>query len=313
MKVSVVIPCYNSQNSIGQVVSEAIQAIKKNSTYDYEVILVNDFSSDGVYDKISSLAESDPHVKGISFSKNFGQHAALMAGYRYSTGDIVVSMDDDGQTPAEEMFLLINQLNENTDVAIASYDHKMHNAFRNWGSQVNTQMARMLLNMPKDLKPSSYFAMKRFVVDEIIKYDNAYPYILGLILRSTSRIINVPVNHRDRAVGRSGYTGKKLFSLWLNGFTAFSVKPLRVATIMGSLTAIAGFISIIFIIIKKLLHPDTPAGWSSTIAIMLFIGGMIMLMLGIIGEYIGRQYISTNKAPQYVIRETINIDDVRDK
>ena len=308
MKISVVVPCYNSKDTISRVVSDIIETLKQNGIQDYEIILVNDFSSDNVFNEIIRLASQNSKIKGVSFSKNFGQHAALMAGYRQSTGDVVVSMDDDGQTPASEMFLLINRLNENTDVAIASYDHKQHNKFRNWGSRVNRSMARLLLEMPKNLKPSSYFAMKRFIVDEITKYENAYPYILGLILRTTANIVNVPVHHQERKAGQSGYTYKKLFSLWLNGFTAFSVKPLRVATIFGMLSAAGGFIAIILIIIKKLLHPNTPAGWSSTMAVILFVGGMIMLMLGIIGEYIGRQYISMNKAPQYVIRETINIE-----
>ncbi|MEL7657635.1 MAG: glycosyltransferase, partial [Bacillota bacterium] len=155
---------------------------------------------------------------------------------------------------------------------------------------------------------TSFFVMRNFIKEEIIKYDNAYPYVFGLILRTTSSITNVQTKHRARAEGKSGYTLRKLFSLWMNGFTAFSVKPLRVATVLGIFFACIGFISAVAIIINKLIDPQIQVGWSSIMAVVLFVGGIIMLILGIIGEYVGRQYVSINKAPQYVIRDTINTD-----
>ena len=171
-------------------------------------------------------------------------------------------------------------------------------------------MAQWLIDKPKGLRIMSYFACKRYVIEDVKKYDNPYPYISGLLLRTTKRIGNVEIHHRERIEGKSGYTMKKLLLLWLNGFTAFSVKPLRIATITGALTAVAGFIYGLYIIINKLVHPMTPLGYSSTMAVLLFLGGMIMLMLGLIGEYIGRIYISINNAPQYVIRKSVNTEDI---
>ena len=145
-------------------------------------------------------------------------------------------------------------------------------------------------------------------MEDMIKYENSYPYVIGLVLRSTKSITNVVVSHRDREQGSSGYTLKKLLGLWFNGFTAFSVKPLRIATAIGSFCAIAGFLYGIYTVIKWFINPDVPMGFSSTMSAIVFFGGMIMLMLGLIGEYVGRIYISLNNSPQYVIRETINVE-----
>ncbi len=167
-------------------------------------------------------------------------------------------------------------------------------------------MTETMLDKPRDLYLSSYFAARRLIIDEVLRYKNAYPYMMGLVLRSTRRICNVEVNHESRKEGSSGYTVKKLFGLWMNGFTAFSVKPLRVATYTGVGTAMIGIIVLIYVIIKKLSNdPNTPLGWASTISAILFIGGMILLVFGIIGEYIGRIYICLNNAPQYVVREVV--------
>ena len=226
-----------------------------------------------------------------------------MAGFSYVTGDIVVGLDDDGQTPANEMFKLIDSLDENYDLVFAEYKNKMHSGFRNFGSKVNDNMARWLFGKPKELKIMSYFACKRYVIDEVLRYTNPYAYISGLLLRATNKVRNVEVNHSERVEGTSGYSLKKLMLLWLNGFTAFSVKPLRIATVIGFITAAIGFLYGVFVIINKMfIHPTAPMGYSSTMAVMLFLGGMLMLILGMVGEYVGRIYLSINRSPQYVVR-----------
>ena len=143
-------------------------------------------------------------------------------------------------------------------------------------------------------------------MDEMLRYQNAYPYVIGLVLRTTRNISNVTVEHRDRREGESGYTLKKLLGLWFNGFTAFSEKPLRIATAVGMLCAAAGFLYGLYTIVKKLVNPLVPIGFSSLMAAIMFIGGMLMLMLGLVGEYIGRMYICMNNAPQYVVREMVH-------
>ena len=306
MKLSFVIPCYGSERTIQGVVAELRQVMKSLPEYSYEIVMISDASPDQVYKVIQELCKADlEHCKGAELSRNFGQHAALMAGYRMTDnrGDFIISLDDDGQAPIESVPQLLDALKE-ADLVFGSYTHKKHSFFRNLGSKVNVWMAEILLGKPKKLQVTSFFAMRRFIRDEILKYDNAYPYLLGLLLRATKNIVNVPVNHRERAEGRSGYTLRKLLRLWINGFTSFSVVPLRIATFCGFFFAFLGALGIVWCILNKLLHPDAPMGYSSMMTTILFVGGMLMLMLGMIGEYIGRTYICINKAPQYIIRST---------
>ena len=305
-KLSFVIPCYRSEHTLPHVVAEISEKMKEMNRYEYEIILVNDCSPDNTMGTIRQLCREHSNIRGISLARNFGQHAALMAGLRHSSGDYVVCLDDDGQTPADEVDRLLDKLEEGYDAVYAKYVQKHHSAFRNLGSKVNELMARIMLEKPADLYVSSYFAVRRFVVEDMIRYENSYPYVIGLVLRATKNITNVIVNHRDREEGSSGYTLKKLLGLWFNGFTAFSVKPLRIATGIGGACAVVGFCYGIYTIIKRFIRPDVPMGFSSTMAALVFFGGMIMLMLGLIGEYIGRIYISLNNSPQYVIREQIN-------
>lgn len=304
-KISFVIPCYRSERTLPHVVAEINEKMDTLKQYEYEIILVNDCSPDNTIGTIRQLCGQHSHIRGISFAKNFGQHSALMAGIRHSCGDYVVCLDDDGQTPANQVDRLLDKLEEGYDAVYAKYEHKHHSLFRNLGSRVNERMTRMMLGKPADLYVSSYFAVRRFVADDMVRYENSYPYVIGLVLRATKNIANVVVEHRDREEGTSGYTLKKLLGLWLNGFTAFSVKPLRIATGIGAFCAVLGFIYGIYTVVKRLVIPDVPMGFSSTMAAIVFFGGMIMLMLGLIGEYIGRIYISLNNSPQYVIREQI--------
>ncbi len=308
IKVSFVIPCYRSEQTLPHVVAEIEEKMRTMREYEYNIILVNDCSPDNTMGVIRELCAGNQKIRGIGFARNFGQHSALMAGLRCSDGDYVVCLDDDGQTPADEVDKLLGKLEEGYDAVYAQYDHKQHSAFRNLGSKVNELMTRMMLGKPSELYLSSYFAVKRFVVEDMIRYENSYPYVIGLVLRATKHIANVPVNHRERESGASGYNLKKLVSLWFNGFTAFSVKPLRIATAAGGVSAAAGFLYGIYTIIKRFLNPAVPMGFSAIMTAIVIFGGMIMLMLGLIGEYIGRIYISLNNSPQYVIREKINLD-----
>lgn len=306
MKISFVIPCYHSSKTIDCVVNEIWHEMKRTDVYQYEIILVNDGSSDMTFEAIQKLCRQDSRITGINLTKNFGQHAALMAGFRYVSGDVIVCLDDDGQTPVDELHKLMTKIADGYDVVYAEYEDKKHSVFRNIGSRINMKMTESMLGKPKELYISSYFAAKRFVIEEIKKYRNPYPYIIGLVLRTTKNICSVKVMHRPRTEGASGYSLQKLVALWLNGFTSFSVKPLRIATVCGVAAAISGLCYAVWIIMKKLLYPMAPIGWSSAVSIMLIMGGMILLVLGMIGEYIGRIYICMNHAPQYVIKEIVS-------
>lgn len=305
-KVGFVIPCYRSALTIEAVVNDIEKSVSRLNL-NYEIILVNDSSPDNTFDVVSNLAQNNGHIKAVNLAKNFGQHAAIMAGFSCLSKDtdMVCCLDDDGQTPADEFGKLYEKLMEGCDVVYAKYNVKEHSHFRNLGSKINGLMAEYLIGKPKDLYVSSYFLARRFVIDKICEYNHSYPYLIGLVLRTTKNIENVDVLHRSREVGESGYTLKKLLGLWLNGFTAFSIKPLRIATFLGCISAVFAFLYGIYVVINKVLNPSVPMGWSSVIVAIFFMGGLILFVLGIIGEYIGRSYISINQAPQYVIREII--------
>ena len=309
IKLSIVIPCYRSEKTIEKVVNDVNNTLQTMQDIEWEFVLVNDGSPDNTFDAISNLCKTHNNIYGINLARNFGQHAALMAGLREATGDIIMCMDDDGQTPAEAIPDFIEAIEAGSDVVYAHYANKKHSSFRNFGSKINELMTRMMLNKPKELAVSSYFAAKRFVIEEVIKYQNPYPYIIGLVLRTTKKIKNIEVNHREREVGESGYTIKKLFGLWFNGFTAFSIQPLRIATMIGIFCAMAGFSYGIYTIIKRFVRPDVPVGFSALMSVMVFMGGIIMLILGLIGEYVGRIYICMNNSPQYVVRQIIGPED----
>lgn len=307
-KISVVIPCYNSEKTIGIVVGRIITTIKTREEFEYEILLINDGSKDQTWKVISELAKGNARIKAFNFAQNFGQHNAMMAGYRNATGDIIVGMDDDGENAPEEMFQLIDKLDEGYDCVCAEYESH-DSAVRSMGTRLNNWMACYLLNKPKDLTLTSYYALRRFVVDQIIKYEHSYPYVAGLLLQTTKNWGTVKLVRNERLSGGSGYSLHKLLSLWINGFTAFSVKPLRIATVLGMLFAMIGFIMAVYMVCRKIFGGDIMMGYTSLMACFCFIGGVLMLMLGLIGEYIGRIYISINNSPQYVVREKIDLED----
>ena len=314
LKLSFIIPCYGSEKTVGLVIDEIDKVVSQNSKYDYEVIAVNDHSPDNVWKVLKDIAKNNSKVKLINLAKNMNRPGALMAGMSETTGDYIILMDDDGQCPMENLWKLIEPLENGHDVSIAKYPTYKQSKFKSFGTIVNRKMTEIVMEKPKDLSFTNFSALKRYIVDEITKYKNPYPYLTGLLLRTTSDIVNVEMEERERITGSTNFTFKKMLNLWINGFTAFSIKPLRISTVAGIITAALGFIYGIYIIIHKLIvHTTVLQGYSSLMAVMLFIGGIIMMMLGMIGEYIGRIYISINNSPQYVIKEKVNIKDKGEK
>ena len=312
-KISFVIPCYNSTNTIDVVVQE-IKSVMEGAMqrYDYEIVLVNDGSPDGTtYDAILKVVEKEKCIKGINLARNFGQPSAVMAALNHTNGDYVVCGDDDGQTPFDELPKLFAKIEEGYDLVEAKYAvREKRSLFRRMGTLMNEGMATWLIAKPKGLELTTYWVVKRFVVDQMIEYPNSYPYLGGLMLRATQNACNVDVTHRERLSGSSGYSLKKMIELWLNGFTSFSVKPLRLMSMIGVIVAVIGFIYGIVTIISKILDPSVLAGYSSIMSVNLFMFGVLFFFMGLIGEYVGRIYISLNKAPQSVVKEYKESDEM---
>lgn len=306
MKVSFVIPCYRSQETLRQVVNEIKEKISEKEGYAYQIVLVNDGSPDNVISVIEELAAADKNITAIDLMHNFGQANARMAGMRYAVGDFVVCLDDDGQCPVDRLWDLLEPLHNGYDCAIAKYPHKKQSWFKNFGSKFNRMTTRWILETPKEYEMSNFFAFNQLTNRAMCRYKNPYPYASGLILQTTRRIALVEMEERNRLVGDTGYTLKKLLSLWMNGFTNFSVKPLRVSSLVGAICAGFGFLFGLLTIVRKILIPGMTEGYASLIASIFFVGGMNMLMLGLAGEYVGRIFLCINEKPQFLIRNTIN-------
>ncbi len=313
-KLSVVIPCYNAEHNIRDVIARDINIFTELGIADYEFVLVNDCSHDRTWDVVSAMAMEDSHITGVNLAKNSGQHAAIMAGFHYVSGNCIVVSDDDGQTQMEMIGVMLDKLREGYDAVSTKWVSKeKRSLFRRMGSWLANKVNEILIDQPKDIPVSIFFLARKYIVDEIKKYENPYPYMAGLLLRTTHNIATVEVEQLPRKNGVSGYSFKKLLGLWMNGFTAFSVVPLRIATYIGVLSATVGFTYGVYIVVRRLLFHNIAAGWSSTVAVMLFMSGVILCVLGLVGEYVGRIYMCINNTPQYVVKEVAVNDDGKTK
>lgn len=300
--LSIVVPVYHSAAILPLLVEKIQQEMRVANLLDsFELLLVNDASPDNSWKVICGLAMQYPFVKGISLRRNFGQHNATMAGLNHAIGDIVVVMDDDLQHPPEAVIGMIAALNEGYDVCYTRYLNRQHAAWKKLGSLFNDWVATHLLGKPKGLYLSSFKAIRKEVVEEVIKYDGPYAYLDGLLLNVTQAITSINIVHQARHEGSGNYNFRRSLSLWLKMATSFSVLPLRLASYMGF--AIAGFsvLMIGYVVVQKILHPELAAGWASLISTILLIGGIQIMCIGVIGEYLGRAYLKLNGKPQFVV------------
>ncbi|HZN41551.1 MAG TPA: glycosyltransferase family 2 protein [Planctomycetota bacterium] len=305
-KLSVVIPVFRGASTIGPLVErlEADDLLLKER--ELEIVLVNDGSPDNSGAVCRALANARPHVRFIDLSRNFGEHNAVMAGLNHCSGDAAVILDDDFQNPPCEVRKLVDKLGEGFDVVWSRYEVKRHGWFRNLGSRFNDSVATLMLGKPRGLYLSSFKAISRFVIDEVVRYRGPFPYLDGLVLRITRNYTTVLVQHDARQEGKSGYTLRKLVSLWLNMFTGFSVLPLRLASFAGITVALIGALLGVWFLIERLNHPEIPSGWASIIVTVLIVSGIQLLVLGVIGEYLGRLFLQDNGRQQFVVRGRVN-------
>lgn len=308
--LSIIIPVYNSEKSINELIRQIGNTL--GDRLKFEIILINDGSLDSSCEKCIELTKSNNSIRFINLSRNFGQHNAILAGLKFAKGEYIVVLDDDLQSPPDRIWKLLNKIREGYDVVYANYVYKKHNPFRNFGSKINSVMETILLKKPRKVKTSSYFIIRKYIAREIIKYRGPYPYLAGLVFRITDNIGVVDVEHKERPYGKSNYNFIKLLRLWINGFTNFSVKPLRIAFFIGVLLAFVAFILSILLIIRKFLNPMVEIGWTSIIIAVFFFSGIQLVSIGLIGEYVGRSFLSLNKQPQYVIKQKYNIENINE-
>ena len=302
--LSFVIPLYNSADTIGSLVRE-IAALDVPGGH--EIVLVNDGSRDGTSSVCRGLLkEIAIPVLLVEHARNYGEHNAVLTGWRHARGAYIVNLDDDGQNPpAEALRLWTKARTEELDVVFGDYDVKRHAAWRNWGSTLTNRLTDWALDKPRGLYLSSFRCVSAFAARSVAANNGPFPYLDGLLLQVTQRIGSLPVQHRARQVGRSGYTLRKLLRLWLSTLVNFSVLPLRVATLLGLVLAAAGFLALAVVLYWWWRGTGPAFGWGSLMAALLVFSGVQMVMLGVMGEYLGRMFITVNQRPQALVRDVL--------
>ena len=309
--LSFVIPVYGSEKVLPELVSrlDEVMATLPKARGNYEVIFVCDCSPDRSWAVIQALSASHPWVRGILLRMNAGQHNALMAGFAQARGQIIMTMDDDLQHSPSDIPALLDELAAGRDVVYARFRSRKHASWKIWGSRLNDKVAGYLMNKPSGLYLSPFRAMKAAIIQDVLRYRGPYVYVDGLILSVTRNIGTVDVDHHDRYAGDSGYSLKKSISLWLKMATNFSIVPLRLTSFAGLVIASLGFVLAVLLVIQKFTIDRMPIGWSSLIVTILMIGGVQLVALGMLGEYLGRVLLTLNSRPQYVVGETVGLDD----
>ncbi|MGE0415312.1 MAG: glycosyltransferase family 2 protein [Acetobacteraceae bacterium] len=299
--LSIVVPVYRGATTIGRLL-EALSAL--DPAGGIEVVLVNDGSPDNSAEVCRELvARATIPLVYVEHARNYGEHNAVMTGLRHVSGDYVITMDDDLQNPPEEVLKLYDHARlGGWDVVYTRYAVKQHEGWRNLGSYFANRVADRLLDKPKGLYLSSFRCMSALVVRAVTRYTGPYPYIDGLIMQVTQRIDSIEVQHLPRIEGRSNYTLRRLVRLWLNLATSFSLAPLRLAVLAGAAMAFIGMLGAVATITEAIVSHDTPSGWASIMVVVLLVGGVQSMILGILGEYVGRTFLTANSKPQGTVR-----------
>jgi glycosyltransferase involved in cell wall biosynthesis len=306
--LSFVIPLYNSAATIATLVHD-IEALQVEGGH--EVILVNDGSADATTDVCRDLVRTARvPITLVEHARNFGEHNAVLTGWRHAQGAYIVNLDDDGQNPPGEAVRLWQHASrEGLDVVFGHYEVKQHSLWRNAGSWFTNRMTDWALDKPAGFYLSSFRCVSAFVTRQVVSYAGPYPYIDGLLLQVTQRIGSITVRHDVRRAGESGYTLRRLIRLWLSAWLNFSVLPLRAATAVGVVTAIAGLAAFVFVVWLWLIDRGPAYGWGWVMATVLVFSGTQLVMLGLIGEYLGRMFLAVNQRPQSVVREVFSSND----
>ena len=300
MDLSVVIPVHNSEKTLEKLYSRLVDVLEA-SVRNFEIILVDDGSSDGSWETLVRLRELDERVSIIRLMRNFGQHNAIFCGLHHVKGDLILTMDDDLQNPPEEIPKLLDKIEEGYDAVYGEYNLKQHNLFRNLGSAAIQKVYRFVFRL--DGTATSFRLISNQVIKAILSYDMNYTFIDGLLAWYTKNIGHVTVRHDPREESSSGYSFRKLFTLSLNLLTNFSIIPLQIASLTGISFSFLGFVMAMYFFMKKIIIGVEVTGYTSLIVVVTFFSGIQLLALGLIGEYLGRVHLNINKKPQFMVKE----------
>ncbi|OLD42958.1 MAG: hypothetical protein AUI55_04320 [Gemmatimonadetes bacterium 13_1_40CM_2_70_7] len=315
MDLSIVIPVYNSERIVPELVRRVAAAMgAQRPELKYELVLVNDGSADRSWSMIEQACDAYPAVRGINLRINSGQHNAIMAGLRAASGAVIVVMDDDLQHAPEDIGQLHAKIGEGYDLCYAAFRRSQHALWKTAGSAFRDLTVHALLGVPRGIRISSFKAMTADIVREITRYEGPFPYVDGLALMVTRSVANVELEHHPRLDGRGHYSLRRSVSLWAKVAMNFSVVPLRVASWLGLGFAALGFAFAVYLVVQQLLFQRIPVpGWASLVIAILIVGGVQLLALGAIGEYLGRAYLHMTAKPQYVVKATKGFGAPADK
>jgi len=305
IELSIVIPIFNSENAITELCKRIVDALPGVS---YELILVNDGSADGSWKIVGEISRKGC-CTGINLRKNTGQDNAIMAGLSYAKGNFVVIMDDDLQHNPFDIPALLAKCKEGYDVCYANFHRKKQSWWKNIGSRLNGELAVLLLKKPRHIYLSPFQIIRKEVVEEILKYRGPYPYIQGLLLQITNNISQIYVEHHERFTGKSNFNMIRSISLFLSHLTSFSVMPLRISAVLGFLAAVLGFLLSLYYLISFFTVQNPVEGWTTLILTTLILGGLVLMSIGLIGEYLGRLCLCVFDKPQFCIKEIVKNDD----
>lgn len=301
---SVVVPVYNSEHTLEELYSRIRSVFDERIERDFELILVDDGSKDHSYEKMQELHKRDGRVKIVQMAKNFGQHPALLCGFSYAKGDFIITMDDDLQHPPEEIPKLVSAMDErdDVDVIIAKYEGRQHNVIRRLGTWVSVYATSKMLKKPRDLEITSFRLIRKFVIDAIVKMNVHLPQIGNLLVQTSNRIINVPVQHDARKYGKSGYSFGRLVKDLLYDITTNSAFPLIVVRDLGIVSFVISMILGLYYLVRYFMFGVSVEGWTTLVLILLAYNGIVLLSIGIIGAYLMHILDESKKMPNYVER-----------
>jgi len=304
--LSIVIPVYRSASTLRALVDRLL-AVLEQSGREFEILFVDDGSPDQSWEVLRALRLDHPDcIVAIQLMRNFGQHNALMCGFRHARGRYVVTMDDDLQNPPEEIPKLLEAIESSEfDLVYGSIASKRHSGWRNTGSAIVNVFYRITFHT--NVTITSFRIIRHELLESVFTYNLNFTFIDGLLAWSTQKVGEVPVAHHPRAAGRSGYNPLMLLLLAFNLFTNFSLLPLQITSMLGFVASASGLSLAVFYLVRYLLHQVVVPGYASTIVAVLVLGGMQLLALGILGEYLGRLHLNVNRKPQYIERQVLGI------
>jgi undecaprenyl-phosphate 4-deoxy-4-formamido-L-arabinose transferase len=300
-EISIVIPVYNSHECVAELSRQIADALKG---IEYEQIMVNDCSKDSSWDEIKKEAETNPNLLGINLRKNGGQDSAILTGLNYASGKFVVIMDDDLQHSPYDIPKLYEEAKKGFDVVYANFESKKQKLWKNLGSWFNGKISEIALDKPNGIYLSPFKILNGDVVKEMVKFNNLFPYIDGLIFQVTRNITQIDIEHHKRELGKSNYNLIKSIKVFLRMLFGFSTIPLNIASFTGFFSAFVGLVLAIVYAVEYFTGKADVKGWTTVVILILIIGGLILVSLGIIGKYLGQVYLTVNKQPQFIIKET---------